>query len=102
MLPLLCPEIHILLLVALPSPSYDLGVRGKEKKKTFFHVNFSISTDSFAYIPHMYIVLCQILNRQVLKQLIAAKFIKISVKKCYSTTLVVTQLVGKDSDFKPL
>lgn len=32
-LPLLCPEIRILLLVALPNLSYDLGVTGKKKKK---------------------------------------------------------------------
>lgn len=60
-LPLLCPEIHILLLGALPGPSYDLEVREREKKKTLFHLNLSISTDSFPYIPPIYFVLCQML-----------------------------------------
>lgn len=44
-LPLLCPETHILLLVALPSLFYDLGVEGKEgEKKNVLHLHFCTST----------------------------------------------------------
>lgn len=58
-LPLLCPEIHTLLLVALPSLSYDLEVKEEGKKpKIFLYLNICSSTDSFAKPLYMYFVQC--------------------------------------------
>lgn len=96
MLPLLCPEIRILLLVALPSLSCDLGVKGegKEKKKSLFHFKL-LHFHRLICKATIYVfcaMLCKILNEyelkhltKILKQLMAcmysANFIKASVKK---------------------
>ena len=109
MLPLLCPEIHILLLVALPSLSCDLGVEGEGKKKLiklvpFLH--FCISTRICKATIYIFCAkLYKILNKhelhqltKILKQLVACRYSASFIKASVALHLLSHNLFESDGD----